>query len=516
MLRKRGIHFYLVLGLFAVYLINGIIAIPKNSITYDEMDHWSYAKRILMRKTDKIYPYDDAGISPFYGINAIPRAVQQMINPELRKTDGGFSDLMQGRYVSLLICGLIGFFIYRWSKKLYGENAGLLSLFMFVFCPNLNGHAMLFTSDGYTALFLLTTLYFFWKFIKESGRKNFLLFSFSFAIAQIIKYSLIHLFVIIGLLSLIILIYRRTLISNWKKNLLRLLTFLLIQIIVINAAFQFNGSGQSLKEYHFHSAFFQSIQSTPVVSQLPLPLPVPYVEGFDITYSMMELGAGHPLVSGKNYMFGEVRVHKGFWYYYFVVMFFKTPIPFLSLLLLAGWLFIKKRKLIITSAGFIMGFAALYYLLLFSFINEVQIGIRHLLLLYPLLYILGGKVVAVDWKPRIKNIAVGLFAIYSIATFYFYFPNLISYTNELISGKKNAYKILADTNLDYGQGHIAAQTFLNKNPDVKVADTIPAKGKFILGVNDFLDLNGTGKYLWLKDFKPVGHVNHCYLLFDTN
>ena len=52
MLLKRGIHFYLVLGLFAVYLFNGLIAIPRNSVTYDEMDHWSYGKRILMRNKD--------------------------------------------------------------------------------------------------------------------------------------------------------------------------------------------------------------------------------------------------------------------------------------------------------------------------------------------------------------------------------------------------------------------------------------------------------------------------------
>ena len=145
MRRKKGIHFYILICLFAVYFINGLIVIPNNSITYDEMDHWSYAKRILMRKTDKIYPYDDAGVSPFHSVNAIPRAVQQILNPELRKTDGGFSDLMQGRYVSLLVCGLIGFYIYRWSKELYGEKAGLLSLFMFVFCPNLNANATIFT-----------------------------------------------------------------------------------------------------------------------------------------------------------------------------------------------------------------------------------------------------------------------------------------------------------------------------------------------------------------------------------
>jgi hypothetical protein len=77
MQRKRGIHFYLVVGLFVVYLINGFISIPRNSVTYDEMDHWSYGKRILMRKTDKVFPFDDASAMPISGVNAIPRAFQQ-------------------------------------------------------------------------------------------------------------------------------------------------------------------------------------------------------------------------------------------------------------------------------------------------------------------------------------------------------------------------------------------------------------------------------------------------------
>lgn len=514
MLRKKGKHFYIVSALFAIYLINGLIAIPRNSVTYDEMDHWSYGKRILMRKTDKIYPYDDAGVSPFHGINAIPRAVQQVVYPELRKTDGGFSDLMHGRYVSLLICTLIGYFIYRWSKELYGDQAGLFSLFLFVFCPNLNGHAMLFTGDAYTVLFLLTTLYYFWKFITEAGTKNFLLFSTSFAVAQIIKYSLIHLLVIIGLLSLIILIYRKTLVSNWKKNLVRLLIFSFIQLVVINAAFLFNGSGQKLKDYQFRSALLQSVKTSSLLNQIPLPLPVPYVEGFDATYHMMELGAGHPLVSGKNYLLGESRTHQGFWNYYLVVLLFKTPIPYLLVLLLVAWLFLKRKKFLITSAAFIIVFTGLYYLLLFSFVNEVQIGIRHILLLFGLAYVMAGRVVQLNWEPAVKRIAFGLFALYSIATFYFYFPNLISYTNELIPDKKNAYRIIADTNIDYGQGAFSALDFLDKHKDVKYADTIPAEGKFIIGIDYYLDLDGSGKFLWLKNFKPVGHINHCYLLFD--
>src|SRR5687767_12798205 len=187
--------FYLRILLFAVYLINGILAIPRNSVVYDEMDHWSYGKRILKGQPEKIYTYDDASAMPVTGVNAIPRAIEQLVSPGLAKTDGGFSDIMHGRYVTLLVCLLTGIFIYRWSKELFGEPAGIFSLFLFVFCPNLNAHATILSTDAYTALFTLTTFYYFWKFLKLHGWKYYFLFSLSLGLAQLVKQSLTHLFV---------------------------------------------------------------------------------------------------------------------------------------------------------------------------------------------------------------------------------------------------------------------------------------------------------------------------------
>ena len=120
-----------------------------------------------------------------------------------------------------------------------------------------------------------------------------------------------------------------------------------------------------------------------------------------------------------------------------------------------------------------------------------------------------------DWKKRYKLAGAGILAVYSLAGFYFYFPNLISYTNEFISNKTNAYKIMADASLDYGQGNYALEKYLAKHPDVKMATLEPQQGKIVIGLNYFVDLYGTGKFEWLKKYKPVGHVDHCYLLFDV-
>jgi len=516
MLRKKGIHFYLVIGLFAVYLINGLIAIPKNSVTYDEMDNWSYGKRILMRKTDKVYPFDDAGVMPVCGLNALPRAIQQLTNPGLLKTDGGFSDINNGRYITLIVCLLTGFFIYRWSKELFGENGGLLSLFLFVFCPNLNGHGILLNMDAYTGLFTVSTAYYYWKFIKRSGWKYFLAFSLSLACAQIVKYSMIHLIIFLGIVSIFVLLRRKTFVSRFWINLGRLFVLGIIVAFVINLGYIFNSPGKSLNDLKLASSSFKTLQNS-FIGSVPLPLPKPYIEGLDMISYMNELGAGHQYVSDANYLLGEKRTGKGFWDYYLVIFVFKTPLISLLLLIAAiVFLFVRKEKQGHPSTmRFLLGLI-FYFLIVMGFQNNVQIGIRHVLMVYPLLYVLAGFITTLPVFQKRLKLYTALIVIYSLATYYLFFPNLVSYSNELIPVKRNAYKIMADSNLDYGQGHIAAGKYLEKHQDIKVADTISAKGKFILGVNDYLDLRGDHKYSWLSSFKPVGHVNHCYLLFDTN
>src|SRR5574337_565980 len=105
---------------------------------------------------------------------------------------------------------------------------------------------------------------------------------------------------------------------------------------------------------------------------------------------------------------------------------------------------------------------------------------------------------------------------YAIISFYYYFPNLIAYTNELVLPKRNAYKIFADSNIDYRQSNFWLEKYLQEHPDVKSVPRIPQTGKFIIGINQYLDLNNEHKNDWIKNFKPIGQVQHSYLLFSIN
>ena len=507
---KGRTHFYICCFFILVYFINGVIVINQNSVASDESEHLYYGLRILNGQPQKVY-FDDASTQPISALNAIPRAVEQVFNRGLKKTDGGVSDTIHGRYITLLICFLIGLYIYRWSKEMFGEPASLFSLFLFTFCPNLQANIPLVGTDAYAALFTLTSAYYFRRFILYSGWRNFILFSIQIGFALIVKQSLFLLPLFFSVMALIIIIQRGSLKNKLKLNLLRLLVHIAIVVFIINAAFLFNGTGSSLSKYEFKSETFQHIREWKLIRDIPLPLPVPFVEGYDRVKYMISMGSGHAEVSGRSYLLGHYFTGNTLWYYYSVIILFKTPLTVLLLLVMVIINYFKNpfSKTNFFNTGFPLALA-FFFIIFISLNNTSQHGFRHLLMIFPLFYVCLGQVT--EWKI-VKPGIILVMMIYGLATFYFYFPNLLSYTNELIWNKTNAYKVLASTNIDHGQGGIAMKKYLAKHPTIKWPGATPEAGEFIVGINDYLDLKEKGEHEWLKNFEPYDHVNHCYLLF---
>jgi large-conductance mechanosensitive channel len=261
------------------------------------------------------------------------------------------------------------------------------------------------------------------------------------------------------------------------------------------------------------SQAFSKLQSS-FVGSIPLPVPEPYLQGLDWTTYMNELGAGDVNVSYANYLLGEKRTETGFWYYYLVVFVFKTPLTALLLLVATiVFLFVRKKKEGHPSTMLFLLGLIFYFLLQLGIQNNVQIGIRHALMVYPLLYILCGFIVNTSFYQKRKKLLSTILIAYSLITYYYFFPNLISYSNELIPVKKDAYKLMADSNLDFGQGWIALRKYLDEHPDVHIIPHEFKPGTFVMGVNDYLDLRGDHEYSWIYDIKPDEQIDHCFLLF---
>jgi len=507
------------LGLLLVFFLINVGSIWHKSFTTDEAKHYRYGMNILNLDSDR---FDDSKM-PFSALNALPAKLAPLI-PEgiihryLQKE-------LTGRVATILFSTGIAFLVFQWSRALYGVIPGFLALALYIFDPNIIAHSGLMTTDIYAAGMTALTMYTFWLFSKNPNWKYATLSALTLGISQLAKYTCIYIY---PLLILIILardsrkwleIVRG---GRWrqawhkiKTGLLYGLFFLVVSLLMINIGFLFNRTFTPLEEYSFRSEYFQTIQGKlAAVGFLPVPLPYPFVEGLDWVQHRERTGEGY----GRLYMLGELRRAESFKGYFIVASLLKMPLAsqIIVLLSLAAYLVERKSHDFFENEIFLLA-PMIFFFVYFNFVFRAQIGIRFYLVIFPLLYVFCGSLVK-DWahiKPAYKY-AFGLLLIYLIGSVMAAFPHYISYFNELVWDQKDAYKYLADSNLDWGQAEWLRDQYLAQHPEITVEPSRPTLGKIMVSPNNLVGIVGErDRYLWLREnFEPVDVVADVYLIYE--
>jgi hypothetical protein len=506
-------------GIIVLYLLNGMYSIRHLSITFDEGAHFSYGIRVLKGDPEKYKAEADNSKMPISAINAIPRAAEQIFNKGLVKSDGGQSDVLNGRYITLLFSVLTILLVFTWATQLYGPNAGLFAAFLMSLCPNNLAAAVLVTTDAYSSFFLLASMYMLWRYCNNNNTKNLIGFTVVLAVAQAAKQSLAHVYVI-ALLAMCVYWFALGKKIQYAVLAKRLLLFITISWLVVNACFLFYKPFMALGDYHFIShAFLQLQQALP--AKFPVPMSKAFVTGLDMAKYYDQIGGGH--TGNPESSFGNVTIlgHSStggsFWYYYFITFFYKTPV---ATLILLGWslyyLFTKSTLQSFIKNEWFLLLPAVYFLLFMSFLYNTQCGIRHLAFIYPLLFIfISGLLQYINTGT--KKIVLAVLSIYLAASVLTYYKNYFSYTNEFIVNKTMAYKKVGASNISFNQGQWYLKQYLKDHPDVQYAPTTAQKGKFVLMLDEYMDIWNYNRYGWLKQYAPVDNVaNDCYLIFDVH
>jgi len=189
-------------------------------------------------------------------------------------------------------------------------------------------------------------------------------------------------------------------------------------------------------------------------------LPEAYLYGFAHMLKM----TGHP---APGYLNGEI--YSGGRPEYFPIAFLiKTPIPTLCLLL-AGIAAVAFRRVPASRdrpllAG-LLTFAAIYGF--FAVTSRYNFGHRHILPLYPLVFVVGGA--AAGWlATRAGKVAVvAAVAWLAVANVRIY-PHYLCYFNELVGGPARGHVYLADSNIDWGQDLKRLARYAAKHPDERI------------------------------------------------
>ncbi len=517
--------------LFGLYFFSTLFALKKITLTLDEPSFYGYGIQILKGKPSKnINLFSFHSKMPVTAINGIPRAIEQLINPELHKSQEAMADeFFRGRLLSVFAGFLVLLYVFKWSKELYGFKAGLLSLFLGSLSPNLIAHSQFIGTDVYAALATIGLFYHAWKFshFKSFNQLTYMALFLGFSVIS--KQSLLFFYPVLILLLICAIppkniksFFSRKYIFN-KKTVLSFAWVAIINLFVINAAFLFYQTGRPLEEYHFISTEFQKIQkSLSYLGKIPLPLPTPFLTGLDGSKFYENLGGGFLESSyGNVYLLGVSKQNGSFWNYFIVVLFFKLTIPFLSGIAIATHRTINLRKLrlFFTNEAFIV-LPVFTGLILFSFFYKAQVGIRHILFILPLLQVWCGICIyqlSVAASKKLPYLLIPLCA-FQVVSVMSYFPHFLPYTNEFILNKMNAYKYIADSNLYYGEGRFWLTKYMESHPGSVFKPTKPKAGLIILSVNDYIDVWNTHEYDWLNKLQkqPVDHIHSQYLIFTVS
>jgi hypothetical protein len=509
----------LLLAFLLLHTTASFCYIAHQNITYDEPDYIEYAKRWLHGHPERIQPLDDSK-SPVVAISWVPRIIRQTINPNYYLDDYGRKDQKEGRYMMILFSFFTAIYVYKWCHELYGEKGWSLPLLLLLFDPLYLAYTTLITTDLACGAFLVAVLYHFRKYILTQSGKHFWLAALLTGLGIVTKQSLLFLVLLLPALSFVYHLLTKTLNKFFSRKAFgSALLYGLVLVLVINVLYYFHHSFMLFGNYQFESSLLKHLQQYTFLQNIPMPLPQGYVQSLDMLKAHADLGAGKPESTFNGvYLFGELKLKGSYWYYYLVLLFYKLPIGTMVLFISCVPLFIKKFRLSAFATRYMfLLMPVLFYFIILSFFNQFQSGVRHILLVFPLLFIGLGYLFKQLQHASIRlKILVGAAITYSMVTVAIYYPYIIPYTNEFIADKKTVYRKIYDSSVDYGQSDLSVQEFINQHSEYKPATEIPSIGKYAVVSGDMLNtyLRNTSKYKWYMAFEPKSHYRYTILLFD--
>jgi hypothetical protein len=506
------------LGVLLLYAVFGWSGLRLQSITYDEPAHWRYGIQVLRGDSTR---FDDSKM-PVTALNAAGMTLAQKLFPTQLKT--GLGLLQAARIPTLLAACLLGWIVFSWAGALYGAGAALTALVFFVLDPNLRAHSQWVTTDLYAALGITAALYAFWNYLRRPNSLQAVLAGALLGAAQLAKFTSVYLYFLLPLIAVVYFFTHKTDQQNRPtpsaiKILVHALLITAISLSVLAAGYLGNGWGTALNGYEFKSALFLSLQDhAGVLAQVPLPFPKPFIEGLDWVRFYEQTASGR----GPSYLWGQAA-QGSISNYYAWVFGLKVPLgaQILFLWALVSWGLRQLGRRGRSNGAVVLVLPMIFFAVYFNYICEAQMGIRMILPIFPLLYILAASVMANLAGSKAKFVCVGALAGWAALSSLSSHPHELSYFNELAGKPKRYFRILADSNLEWGQNTLFIKEYAKKNPGLQIDPIRPRPGRVAISANFLTGIVLPERFAAtrriLAPLEPAGSIaNGAYLVYDLS
>jgi 4-amino-4-deoxy-L-arabinose transferase-like glycosyltransferase len=323
---------------------------------------------------------------------------------------------------------------------------------MLLFDPNILAHGRYSTTDLGGTLFISLSAYLLWRFYQRPTSKGRLVAGgVSLGLAYSSKLSALAFAPIFGIL-LVLSLYEEP--WNWRRASTRLAQFSLMNLLALAVVWASFG-------FQWGTMQFASPRLMPLES-VKAPMPT-FWAGIEQVLLLSE--GGRPA-----FLLGKTST-EGFLGYFPVAFLVKTPLATLILIATSA-IFLLRRRPDRNRALFLILPPVFYFLVTMQ--SGLNIGYRHLLPTLPFLYVMiagfAGRVfqpsdeadMARIWHRASRPLALGLVGLL-LATTLSVHPHYLSYFNLAAGGPANGYKILIDSNLDWGQDLLRLQKWMRDN-----------------------------------------------------
>lgn len=416
----------------------------------------------------------------------------------------------------LLILGIAA--IALWARRWFTEPMPLLATALFTSLPPILAHAGLITTDLAVTAALPLALYALDLFVERSTPRRGLLLGLALAIGVLSKFSFLLFFPICALF--VVLAHRGRGAVQWRG----VVTALAITLFVAWGGYRFHvGKMADLRpdaDALVSALVPHSLEpaASRISRRVPIPAPA-YVLGVGMVRA-------HDARGHDAYLLGD-HSRTGWWYYFPVVFFYKTPVPFLVLVAL-GSLVVARRR-----SGWIFPVTAAA-IMVSVMPSSINIGVRHVLPVYGPLSIVAAVALVEIWRrsrARLVRLSLAGLLVWSVATSTRAHPDYLAWFN-ILAGPEPG-RIAVDSNLDWGQDILRLRRVLHErgiehlrgsllsNADLekhgirmqRLSPTERGTGWIAISESALRLGRSRGMYRWLDAYRPVQRVGKSIRLY---
>jgi 4-amino-4-deoxy-L-arabinose transferase-like glycosyltransferase len=454
-----------------------LYSVKHESLTFDEGDHIFAGYMSLKHR--------DFGLNPEHPplvkmLAAVPLLRMNLNEPELQnryfKTEAYLSGrdfIFQGDHETIIFRArmaasffalLVALLAFLTAREMFSTGAGFIALVLIVFEPNFLAHGALVTTDTGAAAALLASIYAFYRYVKSPSWGRVIVLGLAAGLFFVVKHSAVLLPPMLILLAITELLRRRRAGDESRFHQAARLAGALVVTGVIAAAVIWACYGFRYAARPSGSQLNPPMQSTlgnlrpaeakaiTMMARWKL-LPESWLYGLADVRSVAN--------TWPSYMFGKIYAH-GVWFYFpvaFVIKATVTTLIFVPLIVyaVATGKLRGSREILFLSLP-----PALYFCI--SMTSSLNIGIRHVLLVFIFLLVLaGGAAWSLIRNDRRWAWPIAVLILFHVVSSLRAFPtSYIPYANELWGGPANIHKYLTDSTTDWGQQLKAVKRYIDE------------------------------------------------------